>query len=353
MNRILVTGAAGFIGSALVRELLQSDGTVVIAVDKLTYAGNLQSLADVMAHDRFQFIRADIVDRRAMDEIFATTRPGGIIHLAAESHVDRSIDGPADFISTNIIGTFTLLEAARGYLDTLAERDRESFRFHHISTDEVYGDLDPLAPPATEDTPYRPGSPYSASKASADHLVRAWSRTYGLPVIISTSPNNCGPRQFPEKLIPHVILNALSGKSIPVYGDGRQIRDWLYVEDHAAALATIYHHGKEGETYHVGGGNERRNLEVVHTLCDLLEKHAADRKPAGLSLYRDLIAHVKDRPGHDLRYAIDGTKLREALDWTPRESFESALEKTVLWYLGNEAWWRGILSGDYRLERLG
>ncbi len=352
MNRIIVTGAAGFIGSALVRELLQS-GSTVIAVDKLTYAGNPQSLRDVMGHDRFQFFKADIVDRGAMAEIFTTTQPGGIIHLAAESHVDRSIAGPADFITTNIVGTFTLLEAARDYLGTLAEKNRESFRFHHISTDEVYGDLDPLAPPAIEEPPYRPGSPYSASKASADHLVRAWSRTYGLPVVISTSPNNCGPRQFPEKLIPHVILNALSGKAIPVYGDGEQIRDWLYVEDHAAALATIYHHGKVGETYHVGGGNERRNLEVVHTLCDLLEKHAADRKRAGLASYRDLITHVKDRPGHDLRYAIDGTKLREALDWAPRESFASAMEKTVLWYLGNEAWWRGILSGDYRLERLG
>lgn len=352
MNRILVTGAAGFIGSALVRELLQS-GSTVIAVDKLTYAGSLQSLRDIVDHDRFQFIRADIVDRRAMDEIFAATQPGGLIHLAAESHVDRSIEGPADFITTNIVGTFTMLEAARDHLATLAEKDRDSFRFHHVSTDEVYGDLDTLAPPATEDAPYRPGSPYSASKSSADHLVRAWSRTYGLPVIISTSPNNCGPRQFPEKLIPHVILSALSGKDIPVYGDGKQIRDWLYVEDHAAALATIYHHGKNGETYHVGGGNERRNLDLVHAICDLLEQHAPDRRPSGISRYRDLITHVKDRPGHDRRYALDSAKLRESLAWTPRESFETALEKTVLWYLENETWWRAILSGDYRLERLG
>jgi len=353
MNRILVTGAAGFIGSALVRELLQSDPGDVLAVDKLTYAGNLQSLSDVMAHDRFQFIRADIIDRRAMAEIFTATRPTGIIHLAAESHVDRSIEGPADFISTNIVGTFTLLEAAREYLDSLDEMARESFRFHHVSTDEVYGDLDALAPPATEDDPYRPGSPYAASKASADHLVRAWSRTYNLPVLISTSPNNCGPRQFPEKLIPHLILNALSGKPLPLYGDGQQIRDWLYVEDHARALATIFRHGKVGDTYHVGGGNERRNLEVVDIICDLLEKHASDRKPAGLARYRDLITHVKDRPGHDRRYALDGAKLHESPGWRPHESFESALEKTVLWYLENESWWREILSGDYRLERLG
>ncbi len=353
MNRILVTGAAGFIGSALVRELLESDTNEVIAVDKLTYAGNLQSLSEVTDHPRLRFVKADITDRAAMAGIFASSRPHGIVHLAAESHVDRSIDGPADFISTNIIGTFTLLEVARDYLAMLDATARDTFRFHHVSTDEVYGDLDPLAPPATEETPYRPGSPYSASKASADHLVRAWSRTYGLPVLISTSPNNCGPRQFPEKLIPHLILNALGGRPLPLYGDGQQIRDWLYVEDHATALMTIYQHGKPGETYHVGGGNERRNIEIATTICDLLEAHAANRKPAGVDSYRDLITYVKDRPGHDLRYAIDGTKLHESLGWTPRETFASAMEKTVLWYLDNESWWREILSGDYQLERRG
>ena len=248
-------------------------------------------------------------------------------------------------------GSCYLLEAARDCLATLDATTRDTFRFRHVSTDEVYGDLDPLAPPATAETPYRPGSPYSASKASADHLVRTWSRTYGLPVLVSTSPNYCGPRQFLEKLIPHLILNALAGQPLPLYGDGQQIRDWLYVIDHATAIVTIYQHGKPGETYHAGGGNERRNIEIATTICNLLEAHAADRKPAGVAFYHDLITFVKDRPGHDLRYAIDGTKLRESLGWTPRETFASAMEKTVRWYLDNESWWREIHPGDYRLER--
>lgn len=353
MNTVIVTGAAGFIGSSVVRELLRHDDIRVVVIDKLTYAGNLHSLAEVLDHERFCLYRDDICDRARMDAIFSAHQPGGVIHLAAESHVDRSIDGPDDFIQTNVVGTFVLLEASRAYLSKQEESARESFRFHHVSTDEVYGDLGDTGAFFTETTPYDPSSPYSASKAASDHLVRAWGRTFGLPFLVTNCSNNYGPRHFPEKLIPHMILNALSGKPLPVYGDGNQIRDWLYVEDHARAIAKIFLEGTPGETYNIGGHNERRNLEVVHTICSLLEKHAADGKPDGITRYEDLITFVKDRPGHDLRYAIDASKIEHELGWTPLETFESGMEKTVLWYLENRDWWEAILSGDYLLERIG
>lgn len=353
MKPIIVTGAAGFIGSALVRELLKDCDNYVVAVDKLTYAGNLDSLSEVEDHERFRFVKADIGDREKMAEVFVETSPVGVIHLAAESHVDRSINAPADFIQTNVFGTFALLETARDYLDSLDEKTRSAFRFHHISTDEVYGDLGTSAEIFSEASPYDPSSPYAATKAASDHLVRAWGRTYQLPVLITNSSNNYGPRQFPEKLVPHVILNALSGKPIPVYGDGSQIRDWIHVEDHASALVTVFQQGSEGQTYNVGGRNEKRNIEVVRLLCECLEKHASEKKPAGVERYEDLITFVKDRPGHDLRYAVDASKIQDDLEWSPSETFETGMEKTVQWYLENRAWWEAILSGEYRLERLG
>ena len=350
--KILVTGGAGFIGSAVVRHLILNTPYEVANLDKLTYAGNLESLATVADSPRYRFFQVDICDAAALDRVFAEFQPGAVMHLAAESHVDRSIDGPADFIQTNIVGTYTLLEAARRYWNGLTPEAKEAFRFHHISTDEVYGDLAGTDDLFTETTPYAPSSPYSASKASSDHLVRAWQRTYGLPVLVTNCSNNYGPYHFPEKLIPHMILNALAGKPLPVYGDGAQIRDWLYVEDHARALVEVVTRGKVGETYNIGGHNEKRNLEVVETLCDLLEE-LAPNKPAGVERYRDLITFVKDRPGHDLRYAIDASKIARELGWVPQETFESGIRKTVQWYLDNREWWQRVLSGDYRLGRLG
>ncbi|MEI7368111.1 dTDP-glucose 4,6-dehydratase [Pectobacterium sp. 1950-15] len=352
LKRILITGGAGFIGSALVRYILTETQDSVVIVDKLTYAGNLSSLAPVADSERFAFEQVDICDRAELDRVFKTHQPALVMHLAAESHVDRSIDGPAAFIETNIVGTYTMLEAARHYWQSLADADKRAFRFHHISTDEVFGDLHGTDDLFTETTSYAPSSPYSASKASSDHLVRAWLRTYGFPTIITNCSNNYGPYHFPEKLIPLVILNAVAGKPLPVYGDGAQIRDWLFVEDHARALYKVVTEGEIGETYNIGGHNERKNIEVVQTICALLEE-LAPNKPAGVEHYRDLITYVKDRPGHDMRYAIDAGKIERELGWRPEETFETGMRKTVSWYLNNEKWWRSVQDGSYAGERLG
>ena len=350
--KLLVTGGAGFIGSAVVRSIIKRTKYIVVNLDKLTYAGNLDSLSDVESSQSYSHETVDICDAKALDRLFQKHKPDCVMHLAAESHVDRSIDGPSDFIDTNIVGTFNLLEASRTYFESLEEVDKKQFRFHHISTDEVFGDLAGTDDLFTEQTPYSPSSPYSASKAASDHLVRAWGRTYGLPVIITNCSNNYGPYHFPEKLIPHVILNAIHGKPLPIYGDGLQIRDWLYVEDHAKALIKVVTEGEIGETYNIGGHNEKTNLEVVETICDLLEELAPE-KPAGVKNYRDLITFVTDRPGHDVRYAIDASKIERELGWVPEETFETGLRKTVQWYLDNRQWWERVLSGAYRLERLG
>jgi dTDP-glucose 4,6-dehydratase len=350
--KILVTGGAGFIGSSVVRSLVSDNTHSVVNLDKLTYAGNLDSLAKCDKAPNYFFEKVDICDVASLSAIFEVHRPNAVMHLAAESHVDRSIDAPADFIDTNILGTFNLLEASRSYYKSLSNVEKQLFRFHHISTDEVYGDLYDSDDFFIEETAYAPSSPYSASKAASDHLVRAWGRTYGLPVVITNCSNNYGPYHFPEKLIPHMILNALQGKSLPVYGDGAQIRDWLYVEDHAEALIKVVTEGKIGETYNIGGHNEKTNLEVVETICHLLEELAPE-KPRGVGDYRDLITFVKDRPGHDARYAIDASKIERELGWEPNETFETGLRKTVLWYLDNRQWWERVLSGAYRLERLG
>ena len=350
--KILVTGGAGFIGSAVVRHIINHTQDSVVNLDKLIYAGNLDSVSSVANSERYAFEQADICDRAALDKIFAEHQPDAIMHLAAESHVDRSIDSAGEFIQTNIVGTFTLLEAARAYYQTLPENRKAQFRFHHISTDEVYGDLHGTDDLFTETTPYAPSSPYSASKASSDHLVRAWRRTYGLPTIVTNCSNNYGCYHFPEKLIPHMILNALDGKPLPVYGDGKQIRDWLYVEDHARALYLVVTQGKIGETYNIGGFNEKQNIQVVRTICELLEE-LAPNKPQGIAHYADLITHVTDRAGHDVRYAIDASKIQRELGWTPQETFESGIRKTVQWYLDNQAWWQRVLDGSYKLERLG
>ncbi|OTA20935.1 dTDP-glucose 4,6-dehydratase [Xenorhabdus beddingii] len=356
MKRILITGGAGFIGSAVVRHIINQTEDRVVIVDSLTYAGNLESLAPVAHHPRYAFEQVDICQRDALDHVFQQYQPDAVMHLAAESHVDRSIDGPAAFIETNIIGTYTLLEAARAFWQSLDQKKQAEFRFHHISTDEVYGDLQDEEGFFTETTPYAPSSPYSASKASSDHLVRAWRRTYGLPTVITNCSNNYGPYHFPEKLIPLVILNALAGKPLPVYGQGEQIRDWLYVEDHARALYLVVTQAEPGKTYNIGGHNERKNIEVVETICALLEEFSLNNlcpKPAGIAHYRDLVTYVTDRPGHDRRYAIDAAKIERELGWRPQETFESGIRKTVQWYLENENWWRRVQDGSYAGERLG
>jgi dTDP-glucose 4,6-dehydratase len=343
--KILVTGGAGFIGSAVIRHILANTEDAVVNVDKLTYAGNLDSLMGSERTPRYAFEHVDICDRAQMDRVFAEHRPDRVMHLAAESHVDRSITGPAAFIETNIIGTYTLLEAARQYWLQLDTAQQAAFRFHHISTDEVYGDLEGPEDLFTETTPYQPSSPYSASKASSDHLVRAWQRTYGLPTLITNCSNNYGPCHFPEKLIPLIILNALEGKALPIYGKGNQIRDWLYVEDHARALYRVVTEGEVGETYNIGGHNEKQNIEVVHTVCALLDElcpESAHRPHA------HLITHVQDRPGHDVRYAIDASKIQRELGWTPVETFESGIRKTVQWYLDNPEWVNRVKSGAYQ-----
>lgn len=352
-EKILVTGGAGFIGSAVIRYAIERTEHAVLNVDKLTYAANLSSLDSVAGSKRYSFQRADICDSAALDAIFAQHRPTAVMHLAAESHVDRSIDGPGDFIRSNIVGTYTLLESARKYWLSLNPVDKGRFRFHHISTDEVYGDLTDPFELFTENTSYAPSSPYAASKASSDHLVRSWGRTYGLPCIVSNCSNNYGPYQFPEKLIPHMILSALQGKALPIYGDGQQVRDWLYVDDHAAALLEVLSNGQTGSTYNIGGHNEQKNIDVVKSICEILEERAPDRKPPGLKHYAELIGFVKDRPGHDVRYAIDASKIERELGWKPAETFSTGLRKTVQWYLDNQHWWSKVLAGDYRMERLG
>jgi len=349
LKTILVTGGAGFIGSAVIRHLIASSDYRVVNLDKLTYAGNLESLASVEANPRYIFKQADICDKDAVESIFTEFEPAAIMHLAAESHVDRSIDGPSDFINTNIVGTSVLLEVARAYWSKLD--DKAGFRFHHVSTDEVYGSLGSSGL-FTESSPYQPNSPYSASKASSDHLVRAWQETYGLPVVITNCSNNYGPNQFPEKLIPLVILNALRGKPLPIYGKGDQIRDWLYVDDHARALCLVMEQGRLGETYNIGGHNEKANLEVVTSLCQILDQKV-DSHPPGLSRFEELITFVTDRPGHDQRYAIDAGKIQNELGWTPQETFETGLAKTIDWYLHNQAWCDHVLDGSYQGQRLG
>lgn len=348
--KILITGGAGFIGSAVIRHIIHNTDDEVLNIDKLTYAGNLESLRDIDQSARYNFQHIDICDKEALEQAFHTFKPNLVMHLAAESHVDRSIDGPAEFINTNIVGTYHLLEAARQYWQNLDDLDKQQFKFHHISTDEVYGDLDGTTDLFTETTPYAPSSPYSASKASSDHLVRAWQRTYGFPTLITNCSNNYGPYHFPEKLIPLVILNALDGKALPVYGKGNQIRDWLFVEDHARALYKVVTEGKIGETYNIGGHNEKQNIEVVKTICHILNelKPQANGQP-----YESLITFVKDRPGHDLRYAIDASKIANELNWTPTETFDSGIRKTVEWYLNNMEWCSRVQDGTYQRERLG
>lgn len=350
--KILVTGGAGFIGSAVVRHIINNSQDSIVNVDKLTYAGNLESLEGVVKNPRYAFEQVDICDHAALNRVFAEHQPDAVMHLAAESHVDRSIDGPAAFIETNIVGTYTLLETTRHYWNSLPSERKTAFRFHHISTDEVYGDLEGTDDLFTETTPYAPSSPYSASKASSDHLVRAWLRTYGLPTIVTNCSNNYGPFHFPEKLIPLMILNALDGKKLPVYGNGQQIRDWLFVEDHARALYKVVTEGKIGETYNIGGHNEKTNIDVVRTICSLLEE-LVPNKPEGVAKYEDLITYVTDRPGHDVRYAIDAAKIERELGWKPQETFESGVRKTVEWYLANKEWWSHVLDGSYNRERLG
>ena len=348
--KILITGGAGFIGSAVIRHIINNTNDIVLNIDKLTYAGNLESLLEVEQNPRYSFKQIDICNLGAIEAAFNSFKPDLVMHLAAESHVDRSIDGPAEFINTNIVGTYRLLEAARKYWQSLDESEKSLFKFHHISTDEVYGDLEGTTDLFTETTPYAPSSPYSASKASSDHLVRAWHRTYGLPVIITNCSNNYGPYHFPEKLIPLVILNALDSQPLPIYGKGEQIRDWLYVEDHARALYKVVTEGAVGETYNIGGHNEKPNIEVVRTICYILDEL---RPKENKQAYESLIIFVQDRPGHDMRYAIDATKIQDELNWVPEETFESGIRKTVEWYLNNLEWCHHVQNGHDQRERLG
>jgi dTDP-glucose 4,6-dehydratase len=349
--KIIVTGGAGFIGSAVIRHIIENTDDSVLNLDKLTYAGNLSSLNSVSSSSRYQFVQADICDKAALTRIFADYQPDAVMHLAAESHVDRSIDGPDEFIQTNIVGTYNLLEVAKQYWQLLDGEQKETFKFHHISTDEVFGDLGHTDNLFTETTPYDPSSPYSASKAASDHLVQAWHKTYGLPMVMTNCSNNYGPYHFPEKLIPLVIINALQGKPLPIYGKGDQIRDWLYVEDHARALYCVLTSGINGQTYNIGGHNEKTNLTVVETICDALQTLIG--KPQEQQHFRDLITFVADRPGHDIRYAIDASKIASELDWQPQETFESGILKTVNWYLNNQVWWQDILDNKYSMDRLG
>ena len=348
---ILITGGAGFIGSALIRYIIKNTSHNVVNLDKLTYSGNLESLGSISSSN-YIFEQLDICNGNELQRVLTNTQPDIIMHLAAESHVDRSIDGPGDFIKTNIVGTFTLLEQTRSYWQSLEVDKKENFRFLHVSTDEVYGDLEGTTDFFSEETPYDPSSPYSATKASSDHLVRAWHRTYGLPVLITNCSNNYGPCQFPEKLIPHVILNALEGKNLPIYGDGKQIRDWLYVDDHVSALMRVALDGNVGETYNIGGNNEIQNIEVVKKICIILDEKVT-KKMNGITSFIELITYVKDRPGHDVRYAINANKIQRNLGWKPKEDFESGIRKTVEWYLNNKIWSENIQNGSYKLERLG
>jgi len=351
-KKILITGGAGFIGSALIRHIIDNTDHGVVNVDKLTYAGNLESLVTVEDSPRYFFEQVDICNAIEIRRILDQYQPDIVMHLAAESHVDRSIDGPGDFIQTNIVGTYVLLEEARFYWSKLDEVKKENFKFHHVSTDEVYGDLEGTDDLFKETTSYAPSSPYSASKASSDHLVRSWQRTFGLPTLITNCSNNYGPYQFPEKLIPLIILNALSGKELPIYGDGKQIRDWLYVDDHARALLHVAINGVTGETYNIGGHNEKQNIEVVKTVCSILDE-LIPSKIAGIDSYEQLITYVTDRAGHDVRYAIDATKIADELGWTPEETFETGIQKTVQWYLENQIWCDRVKDGSYQGERLG
>ena len=350
--KFLITGGAGFIGSAVIRNIINNTSDSVLNLDKLTYAGNLESLADVSGSRRYEFVRGDVCDRALLGNIFARFKPDIVMHLAAESHVDRSIDGPGEFIQTNIVGTYALLEEARNYWFSLNDKKKQNFRFHHVSTDEVYGDLEINEGLFTEETSYAPSSPYSASKASSDHLVRAWHRTYKLPTLITNCSNNYGPCQFPEKLIPLIILNALEGKDLPIYGNGKQIRDWLYVDDHARALLHVAFYGEVGETYNIGGHNEIKNIDVVKTACFILDE-LSPSKIDGIDKYEQLIVYVTDRAGHDIRYAIDATKIANELSWTPDESFATGIRKTVKWYLENSIWCERVKDGSYQGERLG
>ena len=352
VKKLLVTGGAGFIGSAVIRHIINNTGHSVINVDKLTYAGNLESLESIENNDRYAFEQVDICDATEIKRLFNTHQPDIVMHLAAESHVDRSIDGPGEFIQTNIVGTYVLLEEARSYWSTLANSKKNAFRFHHVSTDEVYGDLEGTDDLFTEDTAYAPSSPYSAAKASSDHLVRAWQRTFKFPTLITNCSNNYGPFQFPEKLIPLIILNALEGKDLPIYGDGKQIRDWLYVDDHARALLHVALTGEIGETYNIGGHNEMQNIEVVRTVCSILDE-LVPSKLDSIKRYEELIIYVGDRAGHDIRYAIDATKIENELGWTPDETFETGIRKTVQWYLDNNIWCERVQDGSYQRERLG